>query len=67
MRSYILYDIRENMLKKSGGKGIYTFSHSTGYIFVVDHLGKFLLAGILIAVLAVYKGNLNPIVLICPV
>ena len=54
------------MIKKSGGKEIYTFSHSTGYIFVVNHLGKFLLAGILIAVLAVYKGNLNPTDLIYP-
>ena len=55
------------MIKKSEGKKIYIFSHSTGYIFVVNQLGKFFLAGILIAVLAAYKGKLNPIGLIYPV
>lgn len=46
---------------------MYSYSHSTGYIFTVKHLGKFLLLTMLIIALAAYKGNLNILVTICSV
>lgn len=55
------------MTVENGEKGIYTFSHTRGYIFMIDHLGKFLVATILIVIIAVYKGNLDRTVTICAI
>ena len=55
------------MIKENALKGTYSFSQSTGYIFAIKHLGKFLILTILIIVFAGYKGNLDIIVTICSI
>jgi Ca2+/Na+ antiporter len=55
------------MIKENELKGTYSFSHSAGYVFVIKHLGKFLILAILIIVLAAYKGNLDILVTICAI
>ena len=55
------------MTVENRNQGVYTFSHTRGYIFMVDHLGKFLVTTILIIIIALYKGNLDRTVTICAI
>ena len=55
------------MIEENEFKGTYSFSHSSGYIFVIKHLGKFLILAILIIVLAAYKGDLDILVTVCAI
>ena len=55
------------MIKENELKELYSYAHSAGYIFIIRHLGKYLIFTILIIALAAYKGNLNIIVTICAI
>jgi hypothetical protein len=55
------------MIVKNAERPVYTFSQTRGYIFMVDHLGKFLVTTIIIIIIAMYKGNLDRTVTICAI
>jgi hypothetical protein len=52
------------MVKEKELKETYSFAHSTGYIFAIKHLGKFLIITLLIIVFSAYIGKLDLIVTI---
>ena len=52
------------MVKEKELKETYSFAHSTGYIFAIKHLGKFLIITLLIIVFSAYTGKLDLIVTI---
>ena len=50
------------MDNKKGEKGIFTFSHTRGYIGIVNNLGIIVIITFLIVIIATYKGNLDRLV-----